>query len=141
MSKNLPSTLFLGIMLFILLLGLLLIGLYYYFANYQSLLPLSTFSTPVTSEPVSLNFNLSSPEDNLLTSSSDLLIQGKAALGATVILSLDSGEKILEQNTKGDFSTTIKLKDGLNIFNIFVFDVAGNTKSLSRTIYYSKEKI
>lgn len=141
MSKNLPSTLFLIVMSTILASGLLLIGLYYYFTTYQSNPETSPLFTPVTTEPVSLNFNLSSPEDNLLTFSSDLLIQGRAVSGATVILSLDSGEKILEQNTKGDFSTTIKLKDGINIFNIFIFDSSGQTKSLTRTVYFSKEKI
>lgn len=141
MSKKLPSTKFLVIMLMILIIGLTLIGFYYYFTTNQSKPETSTLFTPVTSEPVSLNFNLSSPEDNLLTFSSDLLIQGKAISGATVILSLDSGEKILEQNSKGDFSTTVKLKEGLNIINIFVFDSSGQTKSLTRTVYFSKEKI
>jgi hypothetical protein len=96
---------------------------------------------PVTSEPVSFSLNLSSPDDNLLVFSSDLLISGQAAPGAAVIISFEGEDLVVEPSKTGEFSLTAKLDEGINQFTVSAFDNNGNSKSENRTVYYSKEKI
>lgn len=96
---------------------------------------------PVTQEPVSLTLNISSPDQNSLVFSEDLLVQGKTSSNAVVFLSLNDNDLVLETNSKGDFSQTIKLQKGANQIYISAADSAGNTKGETRTIYYSTEKI
>lgn len=98
-------------------------------------------SAPVTSEPVSLSFNLSSPDNNLLVFDSDLLVSGKTSPQATLVLSLDKEDWATEVDSTGNFSNTVNLKEGANNLIVTIFDSQGNSKSESRTIYYSKEKI
>ena len=96
---------------------------------------------PVTSEPVSLTLDLSSPNDNLLVFDPDLLIQGATTPGAIVITSINNNNYVLDINSKGEFSSTIKLTEGVNQIMLSAFDSVGNGKTESRTIYYSKEKL
>jgi hypothetical protein len=98
-------------------------------------------SSPVTSEPVSLTLNLSSPDDNLLVFDDNLLIQGKTSSKASVILSMDEEDSVTEPSPSGDFSATIKLRPGVNLLTVAVFDNNGASKSEERTVYYSEEKI
>lgn len=96
---------------------------------------------PVTREPISLTLNLNSPDDNLLVYSPNLLVQGKTLSNIVVILSQNQEDLILQSSLAGDFSTTITLAEGVNQFNVAVFDDKGNSKIESRTIFYAKEKI
>lgn len=96
---------------------------------------------PVTSAPVSLTLNLSNPDNDLLVFDSDLLIQGKTSPGATVIISSNEDDQVLEVNNQGEFSTTLILESGVNKLTVSSFDNSGSNKSEDRTIYYSKEKI
>lgn len=93
-------------------------------------------SAPVTSEPISLSLNLSSPDNNLLVFDSDILVSGKTSSQATLILSLDEDDFAMEVDTSGNFSSTLKLKNGVNHLIVTVFDHQGNSKSESRTIYF-----
>lgn len=122
----------------------------FYFISHNQLfsLPIPKGSTavspvtkPVTSKPVSLTLNLSAPEDNLLTFDPDLLLQGKTSPQAKVILILEKEDLALEANNFGDFSTTVKLTEGVNNITVAAFDNLGNKKSEERTVFYSKEKI
>lgn len=124
---------------FIASLGLFLV--FYFTSNSKINTKQLINSWPVTSEPVSLTLNLSSPEDNLLTFDTDLLIQGKTAPEVKVIISSEEEDEVLESSSKGDFSTTIKLSEGLNNLLVTTFDASGNSKSEERTIFYSKEKL
>lgn len=96
---------------------------------------------PVTREPIGLILNLDSPDDNLLVNSPNLLVQGKTLANIVVILSQNKEDLILQSSLAGDFSTTITLAEGVNQFNVAVFDDKGNSKIEGRTIFYSKEKI
>lgn len=96
---------------------------------------------PVTREPISLILNLDSPDDNLLVNSPNLLVQGKTLPNIVVILSKNKEDLILQSSLAGDFSTTITLVEGVNQFNVAVFDDKGNSRIESRTVFYSKEKI
>lgn len=96
---------------------------------------------PVTREPISLTLNLNNPDDNLLVNSPNLLIQGKTLPNVVVILTQNKDDLVLQSSLAGDFSTTITLAEGVNQFNVAVFDDKGNSKIEDRTVFYSKEKI
>jgi hypothetical protein len=69
------------------------------------------------------------------------LISGETTKGSTVILSLFEDDIPLEVSSDGNFSHTLKLDTGYNRLLVTSFDPNGNSKTESRTIYYSKEKI
>lgn len=96
---------------------------------------------PVTREPVSLILNLHSPDDDLITYDSELLVSGKTLPKATVLLSLSQKDLVIEVTSFGDFSTTISLNPGVNQILVASFDNLGNSKTENRTVYYSQEKI
>ena len=141
MRKQLSTLHFIFSLSIIFLLSLGYLGGIYFLLNQ----PFERFEqkewNPVTSLPVSLTLNLSSPDNNLLVTNPDLLIAGKTTPGAIVILSSHTNDLVLEPTKTGDFSTTIKLQTGLNNLTVSVFDNLENSKSEERTIYYSKEKI
>lgn len=115
--------------------------IFYYFTSDNLVAPDSVSITPVTKEPVSLTLSLSSPDDNFLTFDQDLLIQGKTSSSAVIILSSNNKDYVLEPSSKGNFSLTLKLENGVNQLLVKVFDNQGNSKSEERTVYYSSEKI
>lgn len=139
-KMRIPTGVFIIFMLLILGSGGAVIYYFYNQINSQSTTSLQNFS-PVTQEPVSLTLNLSSPDDNSLVFSEDLLIQGKASPKTVVILSTNTQDYLLEPNKQGDFSITVKLQEGLNLLSVNAFDNLGNNKSENKTIYYSEEKI
>jgi hypothetical protein len=141
-NKKFPGWIIIFFIIIVLTL-IVLGGVWYYLQNNltipnkQSAVNLS----PVTSEPVSVTLNLASPDDNVLIFDDSLLIQGKTSPQATVILSFDKDDSVIEAGNSGDFSATIKLQPGVNQFTVSVFDNFGNSKSENRTVYYSKEKL
>lgn len=144
MNKILSTKTFILAVLAILLSGLTFIAGLYYILNYQyqssNISPLLSGS-PVTSEPVSLTLNLTDPGDNLLTTSAAILVSGKTSPMGIVILNLNEDYSSLEATTGGDFSATLKLAGGVNKLKVTVFDSLGNSKTDTRTLYYSTEKI
>lgn len=141
MGKRLSTKTFLLSMVVVFLLGLgSIVGVYLIVNPKNNNNPLA-FEGPVTSEPVSLILNLTSPDDNTLVFDSDLLIQGQVSKGSFVLLSLNEKDQILDMSDKGDISKTIKLEDGVNKIMVTVFDNQGNSKTEKRTVFYSTEKI
>lgn len=142
MSKLLSPTVFVISMVIILLAGLAgAFGLNFLVNPQTAAQKLNILNQPVTSKPVSLTLNISSPDDNLLVFDSDLLIQGTTMPNNIVILSLTDSDLNLQADKDGNFSTTLKLKSGVNQITVTTFDDQGNSKSDSRTVYYSTEKI
>lgn len=141
MGKKLSTKTFLLSMVVVFLLGLgSIVGVYLIVNPKNNNNPLIS-EGPVTSEPVSLILNLTSPDDNTLVFDSDLLIQGQVSKGSFVLLSLNEEDQILDTSDKGDLSKTIKLEDGVNKIMVTVFDNLGNSKTEKRTVFYSTEKI
>lgn len=135
-----PKAFILSMVLLLVLGVAFFVGLHFYL-NQSSTAPKSALLGPVTQEPVSLILTLSGPDDNQLTFDSHLLLQGRTSSDAAVILSSDGEDLVLDTDNKGNFSTTIKLRQGLNQMTVRAFDSSGNSKSENRTIYYSTEKI
>ncbi len=71
----------------------------------------------------------------------DLLIDGVTSPNSIVIITDEDLDRVVTTNNQGYFSYTAHLSEGINQFQINVFDNYGNSKSEFRSIYYSKEKI
>ena len=138
------KVLFLAVVI-VLIIGLGLTGGLYYVFNIQYRTPTSQLYSaslrPVTSEPVSLTLNLTSPDDDTLSFEGDILVSGKTSTGGTVIMDLNGDYSALETKPNGDFSATLKLQNGINNLILIAFDNLGNSKTEKRAIYYSTEKI
>lgn len=96
---------------------------------------------PVTSAPVSVNLDISQPDDETLVFDQNLLISGKTSPKAVVLISVEDTDIVTTADSDGSFSRQVGLTSGLNHITIYAFDQSGNSKSATRTIYYSQEKI
>ncbi|MBI3486331.1 hypothetical protein HY025_05340 [Candidatus Daviesbacteria bacterium] len=142
MDKTLSPKTFIISHLLILLLSLnFLVGLYYILNKDQ--LSASVFQNyrPVTIKPVSFSMDVTSPDDETLVFDKSIVISGKTSPKATVIISSDDSNLGLQANGSGEFSQVIELSKGLNNFTIAAFDEKGNTKQVTRTIFYSEDKL
>lgn len=130
--------------IFIFSLAVLFFGGIIYFNNLfntsPAFLKLSSL-IPLTSLPQSITLKISSPDDNLMVFDPDLLIDGVTSPNSIVIITDEDLDRVVTTNNQGYFSYTAHLSEGINQFQINVFDNYGNSKSEFRSIYYSKEKI
>ncbi|MBI2011766.1 hypothetical protein HYS91_03285 [Candidatus Daviesbacteria bacterium] len=126
----------------ILIVSLVFLGTLYYFLNQDNFLKSAIEDyLPVTTRPLSFTLDLNSPEDELLTFEKTILIAGKTSPFSTVIITSSNNDVGLEANSQGEFSNSFELTEGLNLITVASFDKDGNAKSLTRSIYYSKEEI
>lgn len=127
--------------LFILLSGLLFSGGMYYFLNPEKFVKTISEYAPVTREPSSFSLDVNTPEDNTLTYERNILISGKSAPKATVIITRLESTVGFEADGKGAFSKVIQLEKGPNPITVTAFDSSGNIKTLNRNIYFTEEKL
>lgn len=126
----------------ILILSLVFLGGLYFVLNSDEIFSSSLKNyLPVTKKPVSLYLNLNSPDDEVLVFDKSLLVSGTTTPKSVVIISLEKSDAGTEANNKGDFSKIIELSEGLNLITVTSFDSEGNSKQVSRTIFYLEEKI
>ena len=128
----------------ILILSLIFLGGLYYILNIQyqkSQKPYSSLGGPVTSLPKSLRIDLDQPDDDLLIYSQSIIVSGKTLPNTEVLIFTDASDLVIRSDANGNFSTILKLDEGVNRITAVVFDVRGDSRSTERTVYYSKEKI
>lgn len=115
-------------------------GLYYilYPEKFKAAVPQYN---PVTKEPVSLFLELTSPEDDILSNDASVVISGRTSPNATVIISSNDNDSGLESGNDGQFSKVFPLSDGPNIIEITAIDSEGNSKSVTKSIFFTEEKI
>lgn len=130
-------------MILILLAGLIVVGIFHYLLNiqYQPPSSYSDLGGPVTSAPRSITLELSEPDDDSLIFKSSSLVSGKTLPKLNVLVSSQNSDIVIESKTDGSFSTLINLDEGPNTITVTAFNSSGEEKSLTRQIYYSKEKI
>ena len=71
------------------------------------------------------------PTGDMITTESDLVVAGKADLGASVTVNEVS---VTPSSTTGEFNITISLTEGENTITVTVTDKAGNTTTIVRTV-------
>ncbi len=141
MSKYLTIKAFAILLTVVLLIVLIAVAGFFIILARNSQISYGLNGTPVTTAPVSFVLNVSSPDDNSLVYDPNVLLQGKTSPGATILVSMNTADQVITVSDKGDFSSTLKLDNGVNTVIIAAFDDAGNSKTEYRTLYYSKEKL
>ncbi|MBI2040215.1 hypothetical protein HYT18_04010 [Candidatus Microgenomates bacterium] len=142
MSRRLSIKTFILSQLLILLLGLIFIFGLNYYLNVNGLEKSYSLSKgPVTSPPKSLRLDLEQPDRDMLSFDSSIIVSGKTAPSTEVLISTLSQDLVIKSSPDGNFSTVIKLDQGLNIITAVVFDITGDSRSDERTVFYSKEKL
>lgn len=129
-------------MLVILILSLGFIGYIYKIVNpSDNLSNIVNKYIPVSKKPASIQLTLNSPDDNQLVFDNTMLVSGSTNPNTRVLVSNQSFDHMLRANDQGNFSDTVTLDLGVNIFTITVFGENGDTKSNIKQVYYSKTKI
>lgn len=142
LNKKLTTKQFIISQLLLLLVGLIILGGIYYILNIQYYKDNKPFlNGPVTTLPKSLRLDLDQPDDNTLFFQVTILVSGKTGPLKEVLISTDSQDLVIKSKKDGSFSTEINLDEGENTVTAVVFDSDGDSKSLERTVYYSKEKL
>lgn len=141
-KKKLPPKIFLFSQIVILIVGLALLFGLYYILNIQYKISENLFEAgPVTSAPKSFTLDLDQPSDDSLVFQSSILISGKTGANMDLLISTDSSDEIIQSKNDGTFSYTLSLDEGVNNIKVVVFDKDGDSRSIDRTVYYSKEKL
>lgn len=125
----------------ILLSGLIFFGGLYYILYQEKFQHPQVNYNPVTKEPVSLFLEVTAPEDEVLVYEDNIIISGNTRPDVPVIISSQDNDAGLQASKQGEFNKVFELSPGANIVEITAFDTDGNSKTVSRSIYYSKEKI
>jgi hypothetical protein len=121
--------------------GLIYIFLLSFLLNRYDIQPKTSQVLALSATRMNLLLEVDSPEDNVLTFDSAHSIAGKTNPLSSVVISTPSKDFVTQANTKGEFSQTVILQEGLNQIGVTTFDSEGRTKTTTRLIYYSKEKV
>ena len=143
MNKQLSPRSFIISIVLILLVSLGFLGGLHYFLNkdFPRLEKKDTTYSPVTKEPVSFNLEINNPEDDLLMYDKSVVVSGSTAPETTILITNDTKSYGTEADDKGSFSRVIELQPGLNVLIINAFSDTGETKTITKTVYYSQEKL
>lgn len=111
-------------------------------------------SAPTASEPISVpevvsptpvppafSLNLFMPEDNSISDQEKIEVSGETAPEAIVVILYQKGEKILEADEEGLFTTEIDLEGGVNEIRITAYDQEGNEEEKTVTVVFSTAEI
>ena len=141
LTRKLSSKAFYLSQSLILIFGLIFLSGLYYILNSPQNNSSYTTRGPVTILPKSLRIDLDLPEENLLTFQPSVIVSGNTLPFTQVLITTYSHDLVIESKKDGSFSTVIKLDKGVNNLTAVVFGQNGESKSIERTVYYSKEKI
>lgn len=143
LSKKLSNKQFVVSQILILACGLLLVAGLYYLVNVQYPLVSNPYSQglTVTTPPKSLRLDLDQPDNDLLTFSETVIVSGQTGPNMAVLISSQSQDLIVKSTPDGKFSFILSLEEGVNEISVVVFDATGDTRSETRTVYFSQEKI
>lgn len=96
---------------------------------------------PVSSAPKSMNMEIQNPDDELLVFNNTVVVSGKTTPKSSVVIINGQDQLGTEADKDGNFQKVVDLQPGINPIQILAFDTEGNSKSDSRTVYYSEEKL
>lgn len=125
----------------ILILALLFFAGLYYILYQDKFQPNFASYTPVTKEPVSLFLEVSNPEDDTLVYDDNIIISGKTSPDLAVIITTNNTQAGLQSGKDGEFSKVLSLSPGVNLIEVTAFDAEGNTKSVTKSVFYSENKL
>ena len=142
MRKKISKKAFIFSNLIILIIGLIFLAGLYYILNIQYQNNQKLFENgPVTSLPKTLRLELQQPDNDVASYQNSIIVSGKTSPFMEILIYSESQNIVLESKADGSFSTVFSLDEGVNQITVVVFDITGDQKSDSRTVYYSKEKL
>lgn len=115
-------------------------GLYYILYDYK-FKPQSQIYQPVTKEPTSFILEVGSPEDEILIFEDNIVVSGKTGPDAAVIISNQVNDAGLQADKNGQFSKVFPVSVGANLIEITAIDKEGNSKTVTKSVYYSQEEL
>ncbi len=140
MGKELSSKVFIIAISLIFLTGLAGIGALYFYINKDQYDTTFTYN-PISKEPTSYTLTINAPEDNTLVQDGSVIVSGKTAPFATIIVVNGEQTTGFEAQGTGDFSKIITLSEGVNILQITAFDKEGTIKTATKYVYFTKDKL
>lgn len=96
---------------------------------------------PISKEPSSFSLTINAPEDNSLIQDGSVILSGKTAPFATIIVLNGDRTTGFEAQQSGDFSKIINLNEGVNMLQITAYDKEGAIKTAAKNVYYTKDKL
>lgn len=142
LNSKMSGNIFILTQFLILISALAFLAGLFYVLNIQYKKPSTPFSNgPVTTKPSSFTLDLSQPSDQTLSFNSSILVSGRTLPKIHVLISTETSDDVVQSKADGTFSYTLDLIEGVNSLEVTAFDPSGDFRSVSRTIYYSKEKI
>ncbi len=142
LGKKLSTKQFIFSHILILTFGLIFLGGLYYILNIQYRRSTNPFlGGPVTTLPKTLRLDLTHPENESLVFQSPILVSGKTSPLSEVLIFTDSQNLVVKSKQDGSFSVNLDLDEGENKLTTTVFDQTGDSRSIERIVYYSKEQI
>lgn len=103
--------------------------------------PTEEVVTTPTPAPEEFSLIINSPEDESISKEEKIEVTGKTAPEATVVILYQEGEKIIQADSQGNFSSEITLVGGPNQIEITAYDESGNEVSKTLTVVYSTAEI
>ena len=88
-----------------------------------------------------LELLVTSPENNIISEKATIEVVGQTVAKAIISIIYPDGEKLLETDEDGNFSTEISLVGGDNQIKISAFSNEGDEVSKTLTVVYSTAKI
>lgn len=142
MNKKLSLKAFIISQVILVVVALLFIGgLYFYLYGEEDTKKPFKDGLPLTTEPISLTLDVTSPDDDLLIFKRDLEVSGKTGPNMFILISSNSNDLVAKSKEDGTFSVEFKLEPGVNELKIIAFDKTGDPKEIQKSVFYSKEKI
>ena len=126
------------------LIGLFVAGIVFYFYQMANNKPeekehvISIIPSPSPETEQSFLF-VTSPENESVSESKSVTLQGKAPSGSTIVVSTENGQYVVNAEQDESFSETITLDEGVNLINLTAIRPDGQEDSLIYTISYSTE--
>lgn len=84
---------------------------------------------------------ITSPEDNSISNKGKIEVSGKTFPKTVVVVLYEDGEKILDADEEGNFSTEITLIGGSNEIEVSAYDKEENEVSKTLTVVYSTAEL
>lgn len=127
--------------------GLAAAGIAFYLYQMTKVVPPSKSQTisiknQITPSPTpnTQNFlTVENPKDESVTDTKTITISGKTEPGATIIISTENNDQVINAAANGDFTLTNSIGSGTNIIQITAVFANGEEKKVTRTVTYSTE--
>lgn len=128
------------------LVGLVVAGIAFYFYQMTKTVsePEEQQKTAAKMQPTptpdkSLFLSVDNPKDGEVVSKKTITISGKTTPDATIIISTENADEVVQPAKNGNFTTTETINDGSNLMQITAIFQNGEEKRVQRTVTYSTE--